>query len=484
MQKKTILATALAGAMLPSISVASQDQPNVVVMMVDNLGFGELQSYGSTRGVATPNLDQLAEEGIRLTNFNVEPQCTPTRSAFMTGRRPLRTATTEVVWGMEYGMVNWEVTMANKFKEQGYNTAMYGKWHLGDTEGRTPLDQGFDDFFGVLNTSDESVYSSQLHFDKEDGNIPQIQDTIDGKIKDVKDFDLETRRTIDGEITDRAIKYINAQLESGSPFFTFVSFTQPHLPTLPHPDFIGVTGKGDYADVLHEIDYRAGQVIDTITEAGAREDTLIIWLSDNGPEWHYPHHGTAAPWRGSYFTALEGSIRVPFIASMPGTIKENNVSSEIVHVADVMPSLGELVGYEMPTDRHIDGISQWKFLKGEIEQSNRDGFYISNGQIIQAYKWNDWKLHFYDQDIMPEAPKKRQIPAIYDLSSDPQEMYDLRADGVRILPPVIKRVVEAKQNLAQSCDTIPFPAPKGYVPDCKGADFSNYVPDGYRKAEK
>ncbi|PSU33531.1 sulfatase-like hydrolase/transferase [Photobacterium lutimaris] len=484
MSKKKVVASSIAGLLLPSLSYAADVQPNVVIMMVDNLGFGELQSYGSVRGVPTPNLDQLAKEGIRLTNFNVEPQCTPTRSAFMTGRRPLRTATTEVVWGMDYGMVNWEVTMANKFKELGYNTAIYGKWHLGDTEGRTPLDQGFDDFFGVLNTSDESIYSSQLHFDKEDGEIPQIQDTKDGKIQNVMDFNLETRRTIDGEITDRAVTYISEQLEAGSPFFTFVSFTQPHLPTIPHPDFAGVTGKGDYADVLHELDHRAGQIIDTIEDAGARDNTLIIWLSDNGPEWHYPHHGISAPWRGGYFTALEGAIRVPFIASMPGTIKEGNVSNEIVHVVDVMPTVGELVGYDMPTDRHIDGINQWAFLKGDMKQSNRDGFYISNGQIFQAYKWNDWKLHFYEQDIMPEAPVKRQIPAIYDLSSDPQEMYDLRDDAVRILPTVIKRSVAAQQNLATGCDTIPFPAPNGYEPDCKGADFSKFVPDGYRKAEK
>ncbi|MEZ8020747.1 sulfatase-like hydrolase/transferase [Vibrio splendidus] len=483
MMRKSVLATVLAGV-LPSLSATATEQPNVVIMMVDNLGFGELQSYGSTRGVATPNLDKLADEGIRLTNFNVEPQCTPTRSAFMTGRRPLRTATTEVVWGMDYGMVNWEVTMANKFKDQGYNTAMYGKWHLGDTEGRTPLEQGFDDFFGVLNTSDESLYSSQLHFENEDGYVPKIQDTVDGKTKDVMDFNLDTRRTIDEQVTQRAMTHISQQLEKGSPFFTFVSFTQPHLPTIPHPDFAGVTGKGDYADVLHEIDFRAGQIIDTIDKADARKDTLIIFMSDNGPEWHYPHHGIAAPWRGNYFTALEGSIRVPFIASMPGTVKEKNVSNEIVHVVDVMPSIGELVGYEMPSDRHIDGINQWAHLKGDTEQSNRDGFYISNGQIVQAYKWNNWKLHFYDQDIMPEAPVKRQIPAVYDLSSDPQEMYDMRGDGVRIFPTIVKRNVAIQRNLAVSCDTIPFPAPMGYEPDCKGVDFTQHIPDGFRKAEK
>lgn len=480
---KKLLATLIGGLMLPSLPAYALEKPNVVIMMVDNLGFGELSSYGSVRGVETPNLDKLASEGIRLTNFNVEPQCTPTRSAFMTSRRPLRTATQEVVWGMDYGLAQWEVTMANQFKSIGYNTGMYGKWHLGDIEGRTPIDQGFDEFFGVLNTSDESLYSSQLHWAEEDGVYPKIQDTINGKVIDVKNYDLQTRRTIDSEITERAITYINEQLDEGSPFFTFISFTQPHLPTLPHPDFEGKTGKGNYADVLMEIDHRAGQIVDAIDKAGERNNTLIIFMSDNGPEWHYPHHGISAPYRGGYFTALEGSIRVPFIASMPGTIKEGNVSDEIVHVVDVMPSVADLVGYKMPTDRNIDGITQLEFLKGNMEESNRDGFYISNNSIIQAYKYNNWKVHYYVQDTMPEGPQKRNIPAMFDLSSDPQEIYDMRADSVRILPEVVRRTVAVRQSLA-ACDTVPFPAPIGYKPECTNVKFDSSAPDGYRAARK
>jgi len=484
MHQKTLIAASIFASLTSApLYAAKQEQPNVIIMMVDNLGFGELSSYGSVRGVPTPNLDKLAAQGIRLTNFNVEPQCTPTRSAFMTARRPLRTATTEVVWGMEYGMVAWEVTMAEKFKEMGYNTSMYGKWHIGDTAGRTPTAQGFDKFYGVLNTSDESVYGAQLYY-KNDRKLPQIQKSDgNGGYTDVQEYNLDTRRTIDGDLTTAAITDIKANLKAGRPFFTFVAFTQPHLPTLPHPDFAGKTGKGDYADVLMEIDHRSGQIIDTVNQAGARENTLIIFVSDNGPEWHYPHHGISAPWRGGYFTALEGSIRTPFIASVPGMIKQGNVSNEIVHVVDIVPSVGKLVGFKMPNDRNIDGIDQWAHLKGDLKESNRDGFYISNGQILQAYKWENFKMHFYTQDTMPEGPVKRQIPAIYDLNSDPQEMYDLRTDAVWTMPRISEKMIQVQMGLAQ-CDTIPFPASTDYTPNCKGVDFSQNPVDGYRAASK
>lgn len=152
---------------LISLSTLAQDKPNVVVMMVDNLGWGELGVYGGgeLRGAPTPRLDKLASEGTLLQNFNVEPQCTPTRSAFMTGRRPIRSGTTRVVWGMLYGMTNWEVTLAELFSGAGYKTGMFGKWHIGDVAGRIPTDQGFDEWYGVANTTDESQYSSQFQYD-------------------------------------------------------------------------------------------------------------------------------------------------------------------------------------------------------------------------------------------------------------------------------------------------------------------------------
>ena len=167
----------------PFALAQDQTKPNVVVMMVDNLGWGELGVYGGgdLRGAPTPRLDRLAQEGMRLQNFNVEPQCTPTRSAFMTGRRPIRSGTTRVVWGVLYGLTNWEVTMAELFSDAGYKTGMFGKWHIGDVPGRLPTDQGFDEWYGVANTTDESDYTSQFQFDPKSGRSPFIQEARKGE---------------------------------------------------------------------------------------------------------------------------------------------------------------------------------------------------------------------------------------------------------------------------------------------------------------
>jgi len=187
---------------LISSAAIAKDKPNVIVMMVDNLGWGELGVYGGgeLRGAATPRLDALASEGMLLQNFNVEPQCTPTRSALMTGRRPIRSGTTRVVWGMLYGLTNWEVTVAELFSDAGYRTGMFGKWHIGDTPGRFPTDQGFDEWYGVANTTDESEYSSQFQYDKEAGTSPMIVDARRGKApRDVKPYDVPARREIDAD---------------------------------------------------------------------------------------------------------------------------------------------------------------------------------------------------------------------------------------------------------------------------------------------
>ncbi len=244
----------------PAGSAAARERPNVVVMMVDNLGWGELGVYGGgeLRGAPTPRLDKLASEGMLLQNFNVEPQCTPSRSAFMTGRHPIRSGTTRVVWGMLYGLTSWEITVAELFSGAGYATGMFGKWHLGDIQGRLPTDQGFDEWYGVLNTTDESEYSTQVGFDPNVVPPPKIQQAKrGGKLQTVKPYDVPARREIDGEIAKRAIEYMQRQVKAGKPFFNFISFTQPHSPALPNSDFAGRTGNGNYADVVTEIDFRA-----------------------------------------------------------------------------------------------------------------------------------------------------------------------------------------------------------------------------------
>jgi arylsulfatase len=441
-------------------------KPNVVVMMVDNLGWGELGVYGGgeLRGAPTPRLDKLAEEGMLLQNFNVEPQCTPTRSAFMTGRRPIRSGTTKVVWGMLYGLTSWEVTMAELMSEAGYATGMFGKWHIGDIPGRFPTDQGFDEWYGVANTTDEAEYSSQFQYDPEVGTKPMIAEALKGEIpRDVKPYDITARREIDAELNKRAIDFMERNVKEKKPFFCFVPYTQPHLPTLPHPDFDGKTGNGHYADVLAEIDYRAGQILDAIDKLKIRDNTVVIWLSDNGPEYFYPWHGTAGPWRGNYFTAWEGSMRAPFLIRWPGKIAAGSVSNEIVHVVDLLPTLGKIAGYEVPDDRIIDGVDQLAFFTGKQKKSNREGFIIYNNDDIYGYKWRNWKMHLIELENMNSEPRPLNVPRIFNLITDPKEQYNMAAEATWVLPVIFPKIVEFQKSLVEE-PPIQLGTPDPYEP--------------------
>jgi len=205
---KLLLAFVLLCFSLPAYSA---NKPNVVIMMVDNLGWGEIGAYGGgiLRGATTPNLDKMAEEGTKLLNFNVEPQCTPSRSALMTGRHPIRSGTTKVVWGMLYGMTQWEKTMAELFSDAGYATGMFGKWHLGNTEGRFPTDQGFDEWYGIPDSTDEVLYPTSDQYDPSVTKASSIYDARKGKkAKVVKTYTLEDRPLIDKTLTDKDRKSV------------------------------------------------------------------------------------------------------------------------------------------------------------------------------------------------------------------------------------------------------------------------------------
>ena len=445
------------------------EKPNVVIMMVDNLGWGEIGTYGGgiLRGAETPRLDTLAEEGLKLLNFNVEPQCTPSRSAFMTGRHPIRSGTTKVVWGMLYGMTQWEVTMAELFKGAGYATGMFGKWHLGNTPGRFPTDQGFDEWYGVPDSTDEVMYPTSVHYDSSETTMSSIYEKKDGgQLKALKSYTIADRPLIDTEITKRTIDFIKRKTKKGEPFFTFVPFTLPHLPVLPHPDFAGKTGNGNYADVLVEIDTHAGNIMDTIKKLGIEDNTIVIWTSDNGPEQIEGAHGTAGFWRGNYFTALEGSLRTSFLIKWPGKIPDGSVSNEIVHISDLLPTLSSVAGYEIPKDRMIDGIDQIDHFLGKQEKSNREGFPVFNGDELFAYKYRNYKMHFIQLDSMFAAPKKLNMPQMFNLIQDPKELYPLDKINVAeawFMEPVLKRVVEFKKSLAVE-PPIRLGTPDPYVP--------------------
>jgi arylsulfatase len=432
MARSLILALLLATV---GLSAYAQDKPNIVLVFMDNFGWGEpgFNGGGIVRGAETPRMDQLAAEGLRLTNFNVEVQCTPSRSALMTGRYAIRSGNGTVPLGEGvYGLVQWEVTLAEMLSEAGYATGMYGKWHLGRTKGRFPTDQGFDEWYGVPNSTDESVYNSLPEFRKTGLSESYVMDGKKGNSPEpVRPYRLDYRPLIDRDLTDRAKAFIRTQARADRPFFVYLPYTATHFPTMPHPDFVGRSGKGPWGDLLMQIDSYLGELLDTLDEEGVSDDTLFIFTADNGPEAlsagessltvETALHGSAGPWRSTLFTGYEGALRVPFAARWPDAIEAGRVSDEIVHAMDLFPTLAALAGGEVPDDRVIDGIDMSGFLRGSTEESGRDGFVVYMGNDIFGVKWKDWKLHFKEQTGWNGVLRQYTMPRVYNLINDPQE---------------------------------------------------------------
>ncbi len=426
-------------------------KPNIVFILADNLGYGEPGCYGGgiLRGAATPRIDRLAAEGLRLLNFNVEAQCTPSRSAIMTGRFPIRSGTTKVArGGAPNGLTQWELTIAELLSAQGYATGHFGKWHLGDIEGRYPTNQGFDEWYGIPNTTDESLWTSSSGFDPKLAPTPHILAGRKGeKTRTLEVYDQEARRRIDTEITRRTIDFIRRNAKAGQPFYAYVPLTQVHYPILPHPDFAGRTGNGDFADSLAEMDHHVGEVVDVIAELGLAANTLVIFTSDNGPEELLSARGWAGPWTGSYFTAMEGSLRVPFILRWPGHVPAGRVSNEIVHEVDTFTTLARFAGATVPADRFIDGVDQSAFLLGRQEKSNREGFPCYVADTIHAVKWRNWKGHFVWQEYKYDPPQRLPLMWLYNLITDPRERNNVQSLNSWVYHPVMKIMNDLQESL-------------------------------------
>jgi arylsulfatase len=459
---------------LPSLAAT---QPNIVVVFMDNFGWGEpgFNGGGIIRGAATPRLDQLAQEGLRLTNFNVEVQCTPSRSALMTGRYAIRSGNATVPIGEGvYGLVQWEVTMAEMLADAGYATGMYGKWHLGRTPGRFPTDQGFDEWYGVPNSTDESVYSSVQGFAESGVAETFVMEGRKGRApKKVRPYRLDYRPLIDADLTDRAISFMKRQAKAGKPFFLYLPYTATHFPTIPQPDFAGKSGKGVWADMLMQIDVYVGRLLDTLDELGITKDTLFVFTADNGPET-IPFEGTnltvetsiqgsAGPWRGTLFTGFEGALRVPFAARWPDKIAAGGASDEIVHAMDLFPTFAKLAGGSVPSDRVIDGVDVSDFLLGKRQHSGREGFIVYMGTEIFALKWRNWKLHFKEQDTAFGVMRAYTMPRLYNLLTDPQERNNVLFPHTWVPKAAFGLLAEHVASLKQH-PPIPSGAPDPYTP--------------------
>jgi arylsulfatase len=405
----------------------NDNKPNIVLVLMDNFGYGEVGVYGGgvLRGAATPRIDSIAAEGIQLTNYNVEAECTPSRAALMTGRYGARTRLRpegrppRSLW---FGISKWEITLPEMLSDSGYATGMFGKWHLGDTEGRFPTDQGFDEWYGIPNSSDRAFWPDSDSFQKDAGvEFTYITTAKRGETpKKHEVYDRAKRATIDREITDHAIDFIKRKALTKQPFFAYLPYTQTHEPVDAHPDFKGKTGNGSFADVLAQTDVYVGELLDTIDELGLKDNTIFIFTSDNGREGIRRSFGSTGIWRGTMFSPYEGSLRVPFLIRWPGNIPARQVSNDIVHTIDLFPTLANFVGSDIPKDRILDGVDQSDFFMGKAKKSARESMVIYLTSELFGAKWRNWKILLKELDVS-YAIQNMAYPSIYNLIVDPKE---------------------------------------------------------------
>lgn len=300
----TALAAGSALAFQPEIAQAQQGvpapkgPPNIVYFLVDNLGYGELGCYGGgiLRGADTKRIDAFATEGMKLLNFAPEAQCTPSRSALMTGRYAVRSGNhTVALPGEEGALVAWERTMGDILSAQGYATACVGKWHIGESTGRWPTDHGFDEWYGPPRTWDESLWPSDPWYDaKRDGRSDMLESRKgDRSPRAVKQLDLDVRRDVDREFLDRSKAFMKRSTAAGKPFFLYFNHSLMHMPTIPRAEFKGKSAQGDWADCLLELDADFGEILDALKDLGAADNTIVVFSGDNGPEELETWRGTA-----------------------------------------------------------------------------------------------------------------------------------------------------------------------------------------------
>lgn len=398
--------------LLVASAVCAADQPNILIVFTDDQGYADLACYGNEAN-KTPRLDQLAAEGTRFTSFYSQTVCGPSRSALLTGRQPLRSKG----WGMPAS----EITFAELIRGAGYQTACIGKWDVSNRKAildRMPNAQGFDYYFGTLGANDS-------------GNVRFHENNEPAGATD----DMGSLTTL---YTDKAIEYLKDKRDPDKPFVLYLAHTMMHTIIDASDRFRGKSAGGLYGDVVEEFDYETGRLLDVIDNLGLRQNTLVIYTSDNGP-WNQPKYtdrkkghpegsvfwGQSGPLRNGKGSCYEGGYRLPCIVRWPGKVPAGRVSDAIFATIDFMPTFAHLAGFEVPSDRRIDGIDQTDLLLGNRE-TGREHFYYNNAGVRQG----DWKYLKADAFFHGYAVEddRKKFEELYNLKSDLGEQTNLAAE--------------------------------------------------------
>ena len=414
-----------------------KEKPNFIIILTDDQGYQDIGCFGSPL-ISTPNLDRMAKEGIKFTDFYATaPICSPSRASLMTGCYPLRVGITSVLFPKDkIGLNPAEVTISKLLKQEGYSTACIGKWHLGEGPELSPLKHGFDYFFGLPFSNDEDHSEYGPEFPRLVRNDKTIEAPAD-------------RAMLTRKCTDEALKFIEDN--KNNPFFLYLAHPMPHVKLGVSPPFKGKSKRGTYGDAIEEIDASTGEVFGLLKKLGLDEKTLVIFTSDNGPWLQCGEDGgSAIPLRSGKFSTFEGGMRVPCIMRWPSKIPAGAICDEMATTMDFLPTMAKLAGAELPYKNVIDGKDVWPLMSGQTgAKSPYEAFYYYWLENLEAVRSGQWKL------ILPRKEKfmwrftgqrenqNMQVPVqLYDLQNDIGEKNNVEKQH----PEIVKRLLDMAEK--------------------------------------
>jgi arylsulfatase A len=435
---------AFAAVLVPT--ALAQAKPNIIIIFADDQGYEDIGCFGSPL-IKTPNMDRMAVEGTRFTDFySANSVCSPSRAALLTGSYPTRVSVPGVLFPRHStGLSTKEITIADLLKTKGYSTAAIGKWHLGHKPSLLPTRQGFDSYFGI-------PYSNDMTIDQEAQLAPKInlrEDMTVDRIRTEKpkknwvplmrdeqvvEYPAD-QTTLTKRYTEEALKFIESNTKE--PFFLYFAHTMPHIPLFASEAFEGRSARGLYGDTIEEMDWSVGQILDSLKRHGLDKNTLVVYTSDNGPwKLNGGRGGSAYPLRGYKFSTYEGGMRVPCIMRWPGHIPSNKVCSEIAATIDLLPTIAHLSGAAVPSDRIIDGNNIWPLMAGLPNATTpHKHYFFYKGNNLQAVRSGKWKYR-----------KDKNREELYNLSTDIRESTNVATQN----PDVAKRLAKAIQKFDTS----------------------------------